>query len=258
MSTYKGFKELSGKYWYDIQYNARKKGIDFDLDIEYAWDLYIRQNKKCALSGLDIELYRSSKKRNTASLDRVDSSMGYYKDNIQWLHKNVNNLKGTFSNKDTIGICKKIFLEDLKSNRPDWPEYFMNIAYMISVRSKDPATKIGCVLTDESYRILSCGYNGAFQGIDDRQIPLTRPEKYDFFCHAEESALAFANTSLHNGYAFITAMPCKNCCKLLIHHGISKIYYGNTKPHICNESNEEIVRKLCDLKNVKLIEVNNQ
>ncbi len=91
---YKGYQDLSGKYWYDIKYSANKRNIAFcpKLTIKYAWELFLKQNKKCALSGLDIELYPDIKRRNTASLDRIDNSKGYYRNNIQWLHKSVNNL----------------------------------------------------------------------------------------------------------------------------------------------------------------------
>jgi dCMP deaminase len=114
---YKGYYDLSGKYWYDIKYCAAKRKINFSnkLTIEYAWDLFVKQDKKCALSGLDIALYPDIKTRNTASLDRIDSSKGYEIDNVQWLHKKVNNLKCDFNNEETVNLCRKIVKNSMKN-----------------------------------------------------------------------------------------------------------------------------------------------
>ena len=255
--AYKGYNDLSGKYWYDIQYSARKRGITFcpNLKIEYAWDLFIKQDKKCALSALDIQLYPDLKRRNTASLDRIDSSLGYNQDNIQWLHKSVNNLKHNLNNKETAELCRKIFINDLYSNRQNWPEYFINMAYLVASRSRDPSSKCGCVFTDENHRVISTGYNDNFQGIDDESMSWERPTKYFTVIHSEMNALIFAKQSLQNCYAFITGIPCSNCCKHMIQAGIIKIYYGNNRPKMCNEEDELIVRNLCKLKKVELIKI---
>lgn len=257
MTKYKGYQELSGKTWGDIKYSAQRRGLSFDdnLTIEYAWNLYLKQDKKCALSGLPIEIVRCSKTRNTASLDRIDSNFGYNRDNVQWLHKDVNNLKGSMSSKDTIELCRKIFFQDLKNRRPDWPEYFVNMAYVISTRSKDPSTKCGAVITDKNYRVISTGYNGNFQNIDDSLISWERPEKYTTVVHAEMNALIFAKVDLSGCYCFTTTIPCSNCCKHLIQAGISKFYYGKHPAKICDDKEEQIVRKLCNLKNVELIKI---
>lgn len=254
---YKGYYDLSGKYWYDIQYRANKKNINFsrDLTIEYAWDLFIKQNKKCALSGLDIALYPDIKTRNTASLDRIDSLKGYEIDNIQWLHKKINNLKCNFTNKETVDLCRKIFINDLYSNRQNWPEYFINMAYLVASRSRDPSSKCGCVFTDENHRVISTGYNDNFQGIKDENMSWERPGKYFTVIHSEMNALIFAKQSLNSCYAFITSIPCSNCCKHMIQAGIVKIYYGSNRPKMCNDEDEIIVRNLCKLKNVELIKI---
>lgn len=257
MGRYKGYKDLSGRYWSALKYNAKKRGIPFckDFTIKDAWDIFEKQNKKCALSKVDIHLYPAKKDLNTASLDRIDSSIGYCINNVQWLHKDINTLKNTMSNSEVRKICKNIYLEGLKDDRPDWPEYFIQMAYIISTRSKDPSTKIGSVITDENYRIISTGYNGSFQGIDDDSVSWERPEKYEHITHAEMNAVLFARESLKGAIVFNTCIPCSNCCKHLLQAGVSKIYYGNTTAKICNEEDMNIVRKLCKIKNVKLIHV---
>jgi len=254
---YKGYYDLSGKYWYDLKYNANKRGLSFcpDLTIEYAWELFLKQNKKCALSGLDIALYPDIKTRNTASLDRKDNTKGYSKDNIQWLHKSVNNLKYKMSNEETIEVCRKIFFNDLAIRRPDWPEYFINVAKLVSTRSRDPSSKCGCVFTDSQYRIISTGYNGNFQGVDDTVFSWERPDKYFTVVHSEMNALIFAKRDLQGCYAFITGIPCSNCCKHMLQAGIVKIYYGNLTPKMCDEKDAVIVRNLCSIKNVELIKI---
>ena len=81
----------------------------FDITIEYAWDLYLNQNKECALSGLPIKFsFTRNKNDETASLDRIDSKLGYVEGNVQWVHKHVNMMKNVYSQKYFISICKLI------------------------------------------------------------------------------------------------------------------------------------------------------
>lgn len=256
MTKYKGYGELSGRDWSRIKYSAARRNIYFDPDltVEFAWNLYITQNKKCKLSNIPITINRSKKISNTASLDRINSSLGYSKDNVQWLHRDVNYMKQSLSNKDTIKLCRDIFIQDLDEKRPDWPEYYMNMAYLVASRSRDLSTKCGCVITDTNYRVVSTGYNGSFQGVDDELIPQTRPEKYSYVIHAEQNAILFAKQDLKGCYAFITSLPCDTCCKLLLQAGICKIYYGNRIAKMC-EGTDIIIRNLCNLKNVPLINI---
>ena len=104
-----GHGEISGKYWTEIKEGAKRRQLEFSLTIEEAWDLFIKQNKKCNLSGLDIEFSRMRNKfPQTASLDRIDNSKGYHANNVQWLHKHVNSMKHCFEEKYFIEICCKI------------------------------------------------------------------------------------------------------------------------------------------------------
>ena len=82
------------------------------MTIEYIDSLLNEQHHVCAISGMPIHL--SSEKRrskdfcNTASLDRIDSKMGYELGNVQWVHKDVNLMKNYFSNEYFISVCKLI------------------------------------------------------------------------------------------------------------------------------------------------------
>jgi hypothetical protein len=108
---YKGFAEMSGKTVSRIKRTARQRNHEYDVSKKYLYDLYIKQNKKCALSKLSIVIGNKpgdEKKEITASLDRIDSSKGYIKGNVQWVHKNINRMKSDFDQKYFVDICKMI------------------------------------------------------------------------------------------------------------------------------------------------------
>jgi len=111
---YKGVGDLSGGYFSQIKLNAFYRNLEISIDIEYIYDIFIKQQKKCALSNLDITLdryYSIAKKgsiRQTASLDRIDSTKGYVEGNVQWVHKDVNNMKMGLGQEYFIELCKKI------------------------------------------------------------------------------------------------------------------------------------------------------
>ena len=109
--------------WYlsSIKRRAKRKNIDFDLTLEFILDLLKQQNYCCALTGDPIILAKKEPRKNnnlinTASLDRKDSSKGYTKDNIQWLHKSVNDMKWHYPEKYFKEICKKVSNFDKNSD----------------------------------------------------------------------------------------------------------------------------------------------
>lgn len=105
-----GYELLSSTFFKKLQKSALSRNYDFDLDMQYMWDLFIKQNKKCALSGVDITIYPDSNRERlqTASPDRIDSNKGYTKDNFQWVHKRVNRLKNVLKEDELLFWCKKI------------------------------------------------------------------------------------------------------------------------------------------------------
>jgi len=112
--NYKGIGDLTGSYIRRIKHHALIKHREYNLTKEYMWDLFLRQNKKCALTGLDIWFGISTKekthgkKEQTASLDRIDSSKGYVEGNVQWVHKDINNIKQDYSVEELVKYCKLI------------------------------------------------------------------------------------------------------------------------------------------------------
>lgn len=101
---WKGCGELSGSKWCAIT-SRRKIGRECNISIEYAWELFLQQNRKCALSGIKLQFGKSGKDDTTASLDRIDSSIGYIEGNVQWIHKDIQNMKWDKKEKYFIELC---------------------------------------------------------------------------------------------------------------------------------------------------------
>lgn len=98
-------KYISGAIFGKIKTGAKERKIYFDLNIEYLELLLEKQNFKCALSGIELILPKTNLDNYTISLDRIDSSKGYIKGNVQWVHKWVNYMKVDFDEKEFIEFC---------------------------------------------------------------------------------------------------------------------------------------------------------
>jgi hypothetical protein len=104
-----GCGDLSGGHFSGIRCVALKRGLSFNITIDYAWLLFLEQGGKCALTGLPLT-FSTQRQRwrgfpQTASLDRIDSSRGYEPDNVWWVHKDVNMMKKEYSLERFIEIC---------------------------------------------------------------------------------------------------------------------------------------------------------
>ncbi|MFZ4429291.1 MAG: deoxycytidylate deaminase [Phycisphaerales bacterium] len=119
--------------------------------------------------------------------------------------------------------------------RPSWDEYFLAIAEQVSLRSPDPNTRHGCVIVDQGKRVLSTGYNGPVSGLPNDMVPLVRPDKYDWFIHAEDNAVAFARCDLRGATAYVTGTPCAPCFRRLLQVGIRRIVQGTRESACLNE-----------------------
>ena len=107
--------------------------------------------------------------------------------------------------------------------RPNWTDYFLGIAKVVSQRSHDIHTQHGCVITDQNHRILGVGYNGFPKGMDDETLPTSRPDKYHWMIHAERNALANCVMRPDNGIAYITGQSCNDCIMSLWQEGIKTV-----------------------------------
>ncbi len=107
---------MSREHWNQYMDNAKSRGIDFDLDISDAYNLFLKQDKRCVLTGDELVIFQSTKKflnerantENLASLDRIDSNRGYTIDNIQWVRKDINLMKMAFSQEHFIDLCNRV------------------------------------------------------------------------------------------------------------------------------------------------------
>lgn len=98
---------FSSKYWNGILSGARQRNIQMCITKEFAYDLFIKQDSKCAISGVDIYLLWDTDVR-TASLDRINSLGHYTEDNVQWIHRDVNQMKMDMTDTELINWCKVI------------------------------------------------------------------------------------------------------------------------------------------------------
>lgn len=107
---YKGVGDLSSTKFRGIMAKAKRRGLPFAITIEYAWELFLKQNKRCALTGMPLSLSPSSMEigASTASLDRIDSAKGYEIGNVQWVHVTLNFMKTSLSQSAFIEWCGRV------------------------------------------------------------------------------------------------------------------------------------------------------
>lgn len=108
-TAWKGCGELSGLRFSQIRKCAEKRNKPFNVTIEYCWQLLLAQDKKCALSGEPIALPLKKGEAFTASLDCINPELGYVEGNLQWLHRNVNQLKWDQPTEKFLFWIKKVY-----------------------------------------------------------------------------------------------------------------------------------------------------
>ena len=124
------------------------------------------------------------------------------------------------------------------NKRPDKDSYYLSLAFVVSRRSFDPSSRCGCVLVSLDNRILSTGYNGPLKYSIDKEIPLTRPERYYHMIHAEENAIIAYSGSyqdIQGATAYVTSRPCHRCLRMLLQKGITKVCYGHNVTQVVNQ-----------------------
>lgn len=124
----------------------------------------------------------------------------------------------------------------------NWDQFYLGIAFAVSQKSPDPDTKHGCVLVRDK-RPLSFGFNGFPRGVDDSDLPLTRPDKYFWMFHSERAALANTDVRPEGATAYVTGQCCNECLYSLWQHGIKRIVCVNRKAKMITPEMEEWSRK---------------
>ncbi|MBP5164603.1 MAG: dCMP deaminase family protein [Lachnospiraceae bacterium] len=116
-----------------------------------------------------------------------------------------------------------------------WDEYFMGIAFLSGMRSKDPHTQVGACIVSQDNKILSMGYNGFPNGVSDDDFPWNRDgdpleNKYFYTTHSELNAiLNYRGGTLEGSKLYVSLFPCNECAKAIIQSGIREIIYDSDK-----------------------------
>lgn len=104
---WKGTEHVSYSYFNNVKMKAKDRELSFNISIQYIEDLFVLQKGKCAYSKVELTIAHKPK-IYTASLDRIDSSIGYEVGNVQWVHKVVNYMKQSLKEEEFINWCKLI------------------------------------------------------------------------------------------------------------------------------------------------------
>ena len=121
-----------------------------------------------------------------------------------------------------------------RKNVLSWDEYFMSVAHLSALRSKDPNTQGGACIVNSDKRIVGLGYNGFPRGCDDDSYPWDREgdfldTKYPFVVHAELNAILNSIQSLKGCTIYVSLFPCNECAKAIIQSGIKCVVYESDK-----------------------------
>ncbi|WPX95939.1 deoxycytidylate deaminase [Candidatus Bandiella euplotis] len=141
-----------------------------------------------------------------------------------------------------------------------WDEYFMTMAYLISMKSKDPSTRVGAVIVDEDKEIRSTGYNGLPRGVTDKPDRYAdKNYKYLASNHAEENALLYCarvGTAIKNCSLYTTWIPCSRCAKSIIQVGIKEVIFDANFPGNLVSNQNEYWRESIQISKEILLEAN--
>ncbi len=124
---------------------------------------------------------------------------------------------------------------DKRTDYITWDEYFMSVAMLSAMRSKDPNTQVGACIVNQDKKIVGTGYNGFPIGCSDDVLPWGREgnplqTKYPFVCHAELNAILNSiSRDLRGCTLYVVMFPCNECAKAIIQSGIKEVIYRDNK-----------------------------
>lgn len=100
--------DIPSRYIHSIIRSAKNRNIEYSVSLDYLWEAFRKQDRKCAISGVYIDFPKVGQKQTeqTASIDRIDSDLGYIEGNIWWVHKKINTMKWDLKLKEFLEICK--------------------------------------------------------------------------------------------------------------------------------------------------------
>ena len=122
----------------------------------------------------------------------------------------------------------------MRTDHITWDQYFMGVACLSALRSKDDSSQVGACIVNRKNRIVGIGYNGLPIGCDDNDFPWTREgafldTKYPYVVHAEPNAILNATVPLEGARMYVTLFPCNECAKLIIQAGIRELVFLSDK-----------------------------
>ncbi len=126
-------------------------------------------------------------------------------------------------------------MSDKRADYISWDEYFMGVAKLAALRSKDPNSQVGSCIVSQDNKILSIGYNGFPRGCSDDEFPWARvgealDTKYVYVTHSELNAiLNYRGGSLEGSKLYVSLFPCNECSKAIIQSGIREVIYADDK-----------------------------
>ena len=125
-------------------------------------------------------------------------------------------------------------MSDKRQDYISWDEYFMGVAQLAAMRSKDPNSQVGACIVSRDNKILSIGYNGFPRGCSDDVFPWEREgealrTKYFYVVHAELNAILNSPRSVSGCTIYVSLFPCNECAKAIIQSGIKRIVYESDK-----------------------------
>ena len=156
----------------------------------------------------------------------------------------------------------------MNQKQREWDEYFMKIAETVAEKSKDPSSKMGCVIVDKNKRVVSLGYNGLVQGANESKMTLSeRPMTYYFAIHSEMNALIFAHQSLEGCTLYNRVATCEYGLKYCLQAGIRRFFYKELRVHSHSsdpkksmtniDTDEAVVRLLAAMPEIETLNLSN-
>lgn len=151
-------------------------------------------------------------------------------------------------------------MEEKRKDVLTWDEYFMGLAHLSALRSKDPNTQVGAAIVDENHRVVSVGYNGMPKGCSDDVFPWSREgailqTKHAFVVHAELNAILNSKYPVSGCTLYVSLFPCNECAKAIIQAGIRRIVYESDKYQ--NTDTTIASRRMLKAAGIELVQLEN-
>jgi predicted transcriptional regulator len=104
-----GYGEIPGRFFKRLYNGAISRAIKCDITIEYIWNLFLEQERKCTYTGTELRFGSDFLEiETTASVDRIDPQIDYTVENVQWVHKTINKMKSDLTDEEFINWCRKV------------------------------------------------------------------------------------------------------------------------------------------------------